>query len=943
MKENPIGNFSRIDSQSLLKVGYWRWNIKTNEIDFSENMQSLLGLDCNEKVQFAEFLNVISLYDRVRVQNEISKLVVLPKSFNIVFRYFKQGYLEYFSLVGDPKFDDHKNLIYFEGIGQVITENKNSLFSIQSNSNLLKRTQRIAKIGNWIWDNENKIVNCDEEMHAMFGVSPIDSELSFRTLRGFFSPVEWKKCLLFIRKNISLKKNGWFEQKIFSADGKQKQISVFFELEFNEDKTVKAIYGIVQDVSDQKLVQEQLRYRIEFERMVGAVSSNFINLKSNRIDAGIKIALDIIGNFMNVNRSYLFLFSENNSIAKLCYQWHGDFVKNFGIDNEVYRVEDFPLLFGTILRGETLFLEDVNRIKKSFATEKELLLQIGAQSVIWVPLSLEGKVIGGLGFDSVKLSKTWTDDEITLLRICGEVFVNAISRKKYEIEMKQNEEHVSVILESITDAVIAIDDKNKIMKVNSAAANLTNYHKDILIGMKVEEILKYSGIELEGMSFNSILNNLKKQVGNKWDLWKISTKDRRLLPIALNCAPLKDSSVGVIGTVIVCRELTDQIKLEEQLRHSEKMRMIGQLSGGIAHDFNNLLTGIIGCANYLKKHLKGNTNLLEFVENILITGRRAANLTSQLLAFSRHEKPRLTEIDANFLVNDVCNLLSHTIDPIVQIKKEFNSPFTVLEGDESQLHNAILNLAINSRDAMPKGGVIQISTSYHELKATDCVNELSTLKPNRYIAFSVKDNGHGIPMEMINHIFEPFFTTKEKGKGTGLGLAAVYGTVLAHHGCITVKSELGVFTEFMIYLPLLDRNFIESPKIDKPSPQIVNHKNILVVDDEVLLCSLVCELLSDAGYTTKGVFNGLDALDIYKKEYKNIDLVLIDMLMPTMNGPELIEKMNLINPNLKAIVISGFTGNLDLNQIIKEKKIPFLQKPYEEKNLIKLIEQVLAR
>lgn len=943
MTDNHFDSYMGVNSQDLLKIGYWRWNLNTNEVFFSESMLCNLGLELRSKYLFTDLLNAISLYDRVRVEKEIKSKILLNEVFRVVFRYFRHGYLEYFSLIGEPKFGENKELEFIEGIGQIITENKTALFSLQSTSSLLKRTQRIAKIGNWVWDNENKHLNCDEEMHAIFGLLPIETELNFRNLRGYFSPMEWKKCLLFLRKNIRLKQNGWFEQKIFSADGKQKQISVFFELELNDNKSVKAVYGIVQDISNQKIVQEQLTYRIEFERMVGAVSSNFINLKSNRIDAGIKLALDIIGNFMNVNRSYLFLFSDNNSIAKLSYQWHGDFVKKFGNDNEIFRVSEFPLLFSSILRGETIFLEDVNRIKKEFSKEKEMLLNLGAQSVIWVPLSLEGKVIGGLGFDSVRLSKTWTDDEITLLRICGEVFVNALSRKKYEIEMKQNEEHVSVILESITDAVIAIDDKNKIIRVNSAATNLSGYSQDTLIGMQIEEILKFSINDPIRHSLGLDFQNFKKQDENNFDLWKIATKDRRLLPVSLNCAPLKNSNIGVLGTVVVCRELTDQIKLEEQLRHSEKMRMIGQLSGGIAHDFNNLLTGIIGCANYLKKHLKGNANLLEFVENILITGRRAANLTSQLLAFSRHEKPRLAEIDVNYLISDVFNLLSHTIDPIVQIKKEFNSPFTVLEGDESQLHNALLNLAINSRDAMPNGGVIQFSTNFQELGVNDCINEFSSLKPNRYIVISVRDNGHGIPSDMLSHIFEPFFTTKEKGKGTGLGLAAVYGTVLAHHGCITVKSVVNVYTEFRIYLPLLNKNFIESLHVEVATNQVVQHKNILVVDDEVLLCSLVCELLSDAGYTTKGVYNGVDALELYKKEYKNIDLVLVDMLMPTMNGPELIEKMSLINPELKAIVISGFTGNLDLNRIIKEKRIPFLQKPYEEKNLFKLIEQVLAR
>jgi CheY-like chemotaxis protein len=346
----------------------------------------------------------------------------------------------------------------------------------------------------------------------------------------------------------------------------------------------------------------------------------------------------------------------------------------------------------------------------------------------------------------------------------------------------------------------------------------------------------------------------------------------------------------------------------------------------------------------LKKHIGTHDNLQEYVENILITGRRAATLTSQLLAFSRFEKPRLSEIDLNFLISEVINLLKHTIDPKIRMHKELRSPFSIIEGDESQLHNAILNLAVNARDAMPAGGDMTFATDFQEFTTESCIGEFVSLKPGRHIILSIKDSGSGIPTELISHIFEPFFTTKEKGKGTGLGLAAVYGTVLAHNGVITVQSQVNTYTVFKLYLPLLiNISLTTSSTENNDLSSISNKKRILVVDDEALLCTLACELLSDAGFLTLAANNGVEALNIYKKDFQNIDLVIVDMLMPNMNGTELLVKMLAINPMLKAIVVSGFTGNLDLNEILKNKKFPYLQKPYEERNLLKLIEQTISK
>lgn len=943
--KNLNDNFPINEAQKLLNLGFWDWNLETNEIIFSEVMLKILGLPNQLKYHFKDLIKVVLDVDRDKFKNEIKEYLKSKKPFVIEFRFLIKDVIHQVSWSGTPIINAKGKIDRILGFGQEVNVNNNFFSLIKFGVNSLKRTQRIANIGNWAWDNINYTIECDEGMYKIFEIAPNQFNLDLRNIRSFFSPMEWKKCLLIIRKHMRLKKDGWFEQKIFSGEGKQKEVAIFFEFEYDEKGDIKIVHGIVQDISKQKLDKEQFRHYIEFERMVSAISSNFINLKSARIDAGIKLALDIIGNFMNVNHAYLFNFSEDNKFAKLNYQWHSDYIDKFAEDHSSFLISEFPLLFGTICNEKTIYIEDVNQIEQEYSVEKKFLLNKGAHSVIWVPLSLEGKVIGVLGFDSLQVAKLWTEDEISLLRICGEVFVNALSRKNYEIDLKRNEEHLSIVVDSIGDVVIVIDNINKIVRVNIATETLTGFQHNEIVGRNIEELIQFNGKSEAYKNLGIVQRVLEMNLdGRTNELLNLITKDKKEIPVLVHGSPLKGANIGVIGTVLVCREMTNQIKLEEQLRHSEKMRAIGQLSGGIAHDFNNLLTGIIGCANYLKKHIGPNATLLEYVENILITGRRAATLTSQLLAFSRHEKPRLSEIDLNILVSEVINLLKHTIDPRIRMHKDFKISQAIIEGDESQLHNAILNLAVNARDAMPSGGNLYFTTDFQDFTKENCVNEFSTLKPGKYIVLSIKDTGCGIPPELITHIFEPFFTTKEKGKGTGLGLAAVYGTVHSHHGCITVQSQVSSHTIFSMYLPQLNKKIISSEYIENLSvKENQNKRRVLVVDDEILLCTLACESLNDAGYVTIAAYNGIEALNIYKTEHQNIDIVLVDMLMPNMNGPQLLEKMYEINPALKAIIVSGFAGNLEFKDFIKNKKLPFLQKPYEEKNLLKVIELQLVR
>jgi nitrogen-specific signal transduction histidine kinase/CheY-like chemotaxis protein len=375
----------------------------------------------------------------------------------------------------------------------------------------------------------------------------------------------------------------------------------------------------------------------------------------------------------------------------------------------------------------------------------------------------------------------------------------------------------------------------------------------------------------------------------------------------------------------------------ENLRQAEKINAIGQLAGGIAHDFNNQLTVIMGFAELLTAKLE-DTKLKNYAQQITETAARAADLTGQLLAFSRKGKYLNVSTDIHQLIEEVEKILQHSIDKQIIIKHELSASPSRIQGDPTQLQNAILNLALNARDAMPVGGELKFVTQNRMFSEDDPAEDLAE---GEYIQISVSDTGTGMDKETQQRLFEPFFTTKEVGKGTGL--PSVFGTVKNHGGTIRVYSEPGKGSTFKLYLPL---NFKQKkqPKQDVSPPAMIkgNSENILVVDDEPTILEVVKEMLQELGYQPKICQNPLIAIDIYKNEWQKIDLVILDMVMPVKNGKVLFKALKAINPDIKAILASGFTINGEAQQILDMGVLSFVQKPFSKYEIANALARALS-
>lgn len=388
------------------------------------------------------------------------------------------------------------------------------------------------------------------------------------------------------------------------------------------------------------------------------------------------------------------------------------------------------------------------------------------------------------------------------------------------------------------------------------------------------------------------------------------------------------------------RDITERRRYEARLNHMQKMEAIGQIAGGIAHDFNNQLSGIMGYAELLSMKLK-EESLKKYSDGIMSVAARASELTRRLLNFSRKTGIQEVPCDLHRIITDTIEILRHSIDKRITLAfKPDASKFTVM-GDPSELQNSLLNLGLNARDAMDRSGVLTFSTFNTRLMPEDSAGHLMSVSPGEYIVVCVTDTGTGMSEDVKSHLFEPFFTTKTEGKGTGMGLASVYASVKNHHGTISVNSEAGRGTEFKIYLPLGGGSALNTASPDVGSSRI-SRQRILIVDDESVIRDILCELLEQEGHSVLEASDGNRALELYRHGWKEIDLVILDMVMPGMNGTDTFIEMKKINPGVRVIVTTGYTGG-DQGKIFMDGAEGYVHKPFQKGELMRVVASVVTK
>jgi PAS domain S-box-containing protein len=503
-------------------------------------------------------------------------------------------------------------------------------------------------------------------------------------------------------------------------------------------------------------------------------------------------------------------------------------------------------------------------------------------------------------------------------------------RKLAEAALRSSEMLFHSVWENSVDGMRLTDESGTTVAVNDTFCKLVGLRRQDLEGKPFTVI--FADAESHGPMQEEFRQRFRDRLVEK-------QSERRMKLHNGNFVTLEDTSsfVELRGQASLLleqfRDLTDQKRLEEQFRQSQKMEAIGQLAGGVAHDFNNILTVIHGHASLLLAGGGLSGTPAKCAQQISLAAERAAGLTRQLLAFGRRQMMQPRQLDLNEVVGNMTKMLGRILGEDIALQLHYCPQQALVEADAGMLEQVLLNLAVNSRDAMPKGGLLAIKI------APVCVDALRTAQQpeasvGSYICLSVTDTGCGIPPEILRRIFEPFFTTKEVGKGTGLGLATVYGIIQQHQGWIEVESEVGQGTTFKVFL----RRSAETAKAaqDQPSEQVTRGgtETILVVEDEAYVRELVCSVLTRHGYRVLQAESGVGALQVWQESKERIDLLFTDLIMPDqLNGRELAEKLWTERPRLKVLFTSGYSADAIGKDFVLRRGLNYLQKPYQPQKL----------
>jgi PAS domain S-box-containing protein len=502
--------------------------------------------------------------------------------------------------------------------------------------------------------------------------------------------------------------------------------------------------------------------------------------------------------------------------------------------------------------------------------------------------------------------------------------------------VEQQRTDLQMILDSVPALIFYKDRQQRLVRVNAAHAQCFGLPKEQIEGKTDAELgspyaSQYMQDDLNvmttGESLCGLIEKFHTPTGERW--------------LQTDKVPHRDVDGNIIGLVGFAVDITEQKRLEEQLRQAQKMEAVGQLAGGVAHDFNNLLTVIIGYNEILlEQSIPGDPNH-ELLEQIHNASERAASLTHQLLAFGRKQVLQTKVLDINTVVQDMGKMLRRVIGEDIEMVIEQDPNLGRVNADRTQIEQILMNLASNARDAMPNGGTLTISTAnVDQDESQSCLD--SEIPPSPYVMLEVTDMGNGMDDATKTHAFEPFFTTKELGKGTGLGLATVYGIVKQSGGYIGLDSALGHGTTFRIYLPRLEE--VNASVCDPKSPTGVHRgkETVLLVEDEDCVRNLVSRILQLNGYTVLLASSGAEALELFKGYDGRIDLLLTDVIMPHMNGVQLVEQATSIRENLRVLYLSGYANSfLDAPQGTSASAAAFLSKPVTPQVLAKKVREVL--
>ncbi len=671
---------------------------------------------------------------------------------------------------------------------------------------------------------------------------------------------------------------------------------------------------------------ENLKERIRYEKFLSDLSRDFAAINVGEIGDKITYWLHESAAILGVDRALIFKLARNGKFF-ITTSWRSDIGKSIvPYDPE----ELFPWMSTQLRANKPVIIPNLSAFPDEAEKDKENMGEIGALSVLVFPLFLKDQIVGALGFSSVKPRSSFSESVVQRFWIISQVFANALLREKTEGILEEERERLAVTLKSIGDGVITTDTAGKITLMNNTAEELTGWSLKEAQGKPIDMVFNTTYADTGKKRLSPVGNVLKEEavVNSPGNTLLIGRKGNRKV-ITESGAPIRDTDGNIIGVVLVFRDITMESKREADILKLKKLESIGILAGGIAHDFNNILTGIMGNINLAVMSREEGDKADMYLENSLKGCERAAALTQKLLTFSKGGVPVKENAFIDEIVTESIEFILHGS----QIKTEtyIQEGLWVPEADRSQISQVIQNLILNSIESMPGGGIISVS----------CTNKTfgkDHPRHGNYVQITIKDTGYGISSDNLERIFDPYFSTKETG--SGLGLAVTYSIIHKHGGYIDVTSKEGRGTTFTIFLPVNNINKNPSRRhLSSETHKGVKKLSILVMDDEKPIRELLKTMLIKLGHNAVAVENGEQAVETYRKG--SFDLVILDITIPGgMGGIETIKTLKAIDPDVKALVSSGYANSPVMSDFASYGFSAALEKPYLFDDLKTVIEKL---
>ncbi|HTL00928.1 MAG TPA: PAS domain S-box protein [Vicinamibacterales bacterium] len=605
---------------------------------------------------------------------------------------------------------------------------------------------------------------------------------------------------------------------------------------------------------------------------------------------------------------------------------------------------EYPGYFDTLSRADAIVANDAQDDPRTREFLQSYLRPLGIVSMMDAPIRAGGEVRGVLCHEHVGTRREWTVDEKTFsIAMASQISLSLeeLERKKAQASLAESEDALrlqSAALNAAAHAMVITNREGAIEWINPAFSALTGYASEEAIGRNPRDLLR-SGVH-EKAFFKDLWDTIL--AGKVWRGEMTNRrKDGSSYQEEQSITPVKDARGAVTHFIAIKRDLTEERRMEAQFLQAQKMEIVGRLAGGIAHDFNNLLTVINGIAELGVAALKDGDPLRSDFQQIQQAGARAAAMTRQLLAFSRKQIMKLDVLNLDALVTEMQGMLQRLIGEDINLTVVASEEPWGVRVDAGQIEQVVLNLVVNARDAMPQGGRVTIQIQNVELDETYAAVHAS-VRPGQYVMLSVSDTGIGMDAATQARMFEPFFTTKGPGKGTGLGLATVYGIVNQCGGTVWVYSEVGRGTTFKIYLPRIG-DAARSATSAEPRPAQRGTETILVVEDEPALRTLAMRILRSAGYHVLAASGADEAVQILQRHPGRVHLMFTDMVMPGMGGQELAASLVRARPDMKVLYTSGYTDDTVLREGMRDAAANFIGKPYSRSGLTDAVRQALDR